>query len=148
MQSCFRLFGVAFLTSLVLASVAPANAQSVAGQWVCTYAYAEYSPRGYRRGHTRDFNIALYQNGAFEAAGRISSAAGVSAFQAQGAWQYSPQSNEVSARGMSVDQRGARLRFEIGGKVMSGGRVFQRTTEARDPSGRYVAQRLVIQCRR
>lgn len=143
-----RQLGCGLVFTAFLASSGIAEAQGLTGQWGCHYAYAEYTQRGYLRGHTRDFNIALYQNGGFEAAGRISSAAGVSAFQAQGTWQYSPQTNEVWARGMSVGQSGAQVRFEVGGKVAPGGRMFQSRTEARDSTGRYVAQRLIIQCQR
>lgn len=110
--------GIVSLSMLVSGT---AHAQDLSGQWGCQYGYAEYTAQGYLRGHTREFNLALYANGDFEAAGHISSGAGVEAFQAQGQWRYNPQSNEIEAQGQSFQQSGTQMPFAFSGIVASTG---------------------------
>ena len=125
-----------------------ARAQDFSGQWGCQYGYAEYTAQGYLRGHSREFYALLHANGVFEASGQMSSGAGIEAFQAQGNWRYSPQSNEIEAQGQSLQQSGIQMPFAFGGIVISNGRGFQSNIEMPDSTGRYVAQRLSVVCQR
>lgn len=125
-----------------------AHAQDLSGQWGCQYGYAEYTAQGYLRGHSREFHALFHANGAFEAAGQISSGAGIEGFQAQGNWRYNPQTGEIEAQGQSVQQSGARMPFAFGGIAAPNGRLFQNNVEMPDSTGRYVAQRLTVLCQR
>lgn len=136
------------IVSLSMLMFGIAHAQDLSGQWGCQYGYAEYTANGYLRGHTREFNAMLYANGGFEAAGYMSSGAGVETFQAQGQWRYHPQTNEIEAQGQSFQQSGIQMPFAFGGMVASNGRGFQNNIEMPDSTGRYVAQRLSVLCQR
>lgn len=140
------------LAAIVVLALLPAPAfaqmQELSGQWSCQYGYAEYTAQGYLRGHSREFNAALYPNGGFEASGYTSSGAGVEGFQAQGQWLYHPQTNEIEAQGSGIQQSGMQMPFAFGGVVAPGGRGFQTNVEMPGSTGRYVAQRLTVLCQR
>lgn len=128
----------------------PAHAQmsEIAGQWSCETAYAEYNGEGYIRGHTNAFSAFLYANGSLDAVGSTMSAAGVTAFQGSGAWQYLPQTHEVSAQAVIVSQYGIQNALPFGGTLSPDLRVFQSTIEVPDTTETYILQRLAVLCRR
>ena len=133
-----------------LAGVQPALAQQqYVGTWGCEFTYTEMNQFGQRTsGHTRQYLIAIYPNGSFEAQGQMGSAMGYQPFQSQGQWQVDEQSGKLMAQGQEyiggMPSPGA---FVMMGGVDPDG-AFRNAYEQVDPSNSYVMNRQLYFCQR
>lgn len=136
----------------LLATALPqtATAQgSHAGQWACQMTYTELDPWGNRTsGFVRDYMMAIYPDGRFEAQGSLAGAAGVHQFCSQGQWQAQGADMIASGPEQSSDPfQMPGMQFVFTGTLQADGSMSYRYEQA-DPSGRYLMIRTLYACQR
>jgi hypothetical protein len=140
----------AAVAALSLTTAAPALAQSSphVGQWSCQFSYTELNPDGSRQsGFVRQFQIALYPNGTYQAQGTMSGAAGHSQFRSQGQWRAQGQAVMAQGQEESTASMGIPSIFGFTAILNPGGGMSA-SYEQPDPSRRYVMNRSITQCQR
>ena len=139
-------FAAAMAAGCLIGAPALAQQGGPVGQWRCQQTYGEYNPQGQRTsGWTREFVIAVYPNGAYQAQGQEAGVSGVSQFQSQGQWQF--QQGAFSARGQMQDSSGFPGLFGFVAQVEANG-TMRLDYPQRDPSGQWVMNRSMVMCQR
>lgn len=138
-------FAAASAAACLLAAPALAQ-QNPAGQWRCQQTYGEYNQQGQRTsGWTREFMIAVYPNGSYEAQGQEASVAGIMQFRSQGQWQY--QGGAFVARGQMQDTSGMPGLFGFTAQIEQNG-MMRLDYPQHDPSGQWMMNRSMVMCQR
>ena len=120
-----------------------------AGRWGCQFASTDWDRNGNRTGgHTREFQLALYPNGNYEAAGVVTGINGKFQFQSQGRWQT--DGSQVIARGKEYTNNPQDIQpmdFMFVAYLQQNG-ALSLFYEQGDQSGTYLMSRLNAECLR
>lgn len=131
------------------AQEAAAQQPSFAGQWACQMTYTEFNRQGQRTsGFTREFMMAIYPNGQFEAAGTMASVAGYNQFRSLGQWQV--EQGSIVAQGPEQQDSSypvPGLMFVFIGTLQPDGSMAH-SFEQPDPNRQYVMNRTLQYCER
>ena len=143
-----RILPLVVLAGLIAGPAVAQNAD-YAGTWACQFSYTELTPQGGRAsGFTREFMIAIYPDGGFEAQGTEAGMSGYSQFQAQGRLEGGPQGIFGQGQMMSNDPYALPgMMFAFGAAMQPDGRLSM-NYEQPDPNNQYVMNRTLTDCQR
>lgn len=126
----------------------PGQGGGALGKWGCQFSYAELNPQGgIVSGFNRQFLIAFYSNGGYEAQGQEAGASGYSQFYSQGQWKQMEGALVIAQGNMQSDSPYAipGTMFGFSGQLQADGSLSF-TYEQPDPNRQYVMNRTVSQC--
>lgn len=145
--------GMRIVLGLVLALAVPvaATAQTAppVGQWACQMSYTELDQFGNRKsGFVREYMLAVFADGSYQAGGTQAAADGYTQFQSQGTWQS--QGGQFIAKGpeRSTGLYVGPSMFMLVSNLSPDGMSMLLNYEQPDPNGIYVMNRTNNYCER